>query len=166
MGRNQACGGFPGLLPVRGPLGDKPRVIRLAAVYHLGHGASKCHKHRILLQFAIAVGIERPLDLDIGVSLEAIVPSGFDCNVSNPGTDIDGYKGVACLMVCRDFGQDRRAQLTFNRQIVKFNTLAKLTQARYGSIKPAAAFERPANAQVVAAMANHSTIISANAYPG
>lgn len=141
-------------------------MIGLAAVNHLGHGAGECHKYRILLQLAIAEFSKRPLNLNVGVSLGAIVPNGLDRNASNPGTDIDGHKGVARFMVCRYFGQDRRAQLTFNRQIVKFNTLAKLTQARYGSIKPAAAFERPANAHVVAAMANHSTIISANAYPG
>lgn len=42
----------------------------------------------------------------------------------------------------------------FNRQIAKLSTLAKLTQARYGTIIPPATFDLCKNATVVATIAN------------
>ncbi len=41
---------------------------------------------------------------------------------------------------------------TFNRQIVKFSTLAKLTHAKYGTSSPPADFDRVQNAISVAKM--------------
>lgn len=54
----------------------------------------------------------------------------------------------------------------FIRQIAKFNTLAKLTHAKYGTIIPPATFEQRKNTTVVAAIASQSTTISTNAQPG
>ena len=54
----------------------------------------------------------------------------------------------------------------FIRQIAKFSTLAKLTQARYGIISQPAIFEQRKNTTVVATIASHSITISANAQPG
>jgi hypothetical protein len=54
----------------------------------------------------------------------------------------------------------------FNCQIAKFNTLAKPTHARYGTIKLPATPERRKNSTVVARIASHSITISTNAQPG
>jgi hypothetical protein len=58
------------------------------------------------------------------------------------------------------------SRLQFNRQIAKFNTLAKLTHARYGTINQTAIFEVLKNAIVVTPIASHRTTISTNAQPG
>jgi hypothetical protein len=49
---------------------------------------------------------------------------------------------------------------------VKFNTLAKLTQARYGTISQPAIFELRKNVTVVDMIASHKITISTNAQPG
>lgn len=51
----------------------------------------------------------------------------------------------------------------FNRQIAKFNTVAKLTHARYGTINAPASLDTLKKANVVATIASHKTMISANA---
>ena len=53
----------------------------------------------------------------------------------------------------------------FNRQNVKFNTLAKLTNANYGSINAPASLDTLKKAIMVATIASHKTMISANAQP-
>ena len=57
-------------------------------------------------------------------------------------------------------------QPAFNCQIVKFNTLAKLTHAKYGTINQPAIFEDLKNATVVATIASHRITISTQAQPG
>lgn len=60
----------------------------------------------------------------------------------------------------------RTHQTTFNRQIAKFSTLAKLTQAKYGTMSPPATFDLPKNTTVVAMIASQRITISTNAQPG
>lgn len=49
---------------------------------------------------------------------------------------------------------------------MKFSTAAKPTQVTYGTGSQLANFEQRKNATVVATIANHKTMISANAQPG
>ena len=57
-------------------------------------------------------------------------------------------------------------QAKFNRQMVKFSTAAKLTQAKYGTSSQPAIFELRKKATVVAAIASHRITISTKAQPG
>lgn len=54
----------------------------------------------------------------------------------------------------------------FSRQIAKLSTVAKLTQARYGTSSQPASRERRKNARIVTAIAAHKVMISTNAQPG
>lgn len=99
---------FPRSVPIRGPLGDHSRMIRVARIDHLGDRSGKADLNRQWSELFVTQTRASPDDLGVSCPARPVIVIRLDRHLLDPAPEECGHQGVARFVIGGEFGHGGR----------------------------------------------------------